>query len=438
MPDEAPADSPTPGGGTPVPNPLPDSLPLPATSAQVAQFVAFRAAACVGADYANLALLDARGTSLRLFDDIVSGLHLAPRHTDVALDAPYPITAAIREGRVVLIEDAATYRSQFPSAAADASASGVEALAALPLYRADGSALGALAFGWKDAEAFHPKTEAALRAVAVLCVETVERAERYDADHELVLAMQRRLLGELPTLPGIETNARYLPAAAALAVGGDWYEGLVLETGQMALVVGDVTGHGVAAAADMALVRGMVSALLHSGVAPADVFSELSAVLRQRSVLLLATAALAVVDLERSTATFATAGHPPPLLRLPGGDVVPLDSANSPLIGAPGTRRVAETTPFPPGSTLVMYTDGLVERRDRPVHDGIDQAVARLDALPDDARGVDIVDALIADLIGDHVAEDDIAVLVVQRTGPPPTGAGHERTRGADGIDGRH
>lgn len=434
MPDDAPADAPTPGGGTPVPDPLPDSLALPATSAQVAQFVAFRAAACVGADYANLALLTDRGASLRLFDDIVSGLEVAPRHTDVAIDAPYPVTAAIREGRAVLIDDAASYRSQFPVAAAEAMASGVEALAALPLYRADGSALGALAFGWKDATAFHPKTEAALRAVAVLCVETVERAERYDADHELVLAMQRRLLGELPTMAGIDTHARYLPAAAALAVGGDWYEGLVLADGQMALVVGDVAGHGVAAAADMALVRGMVSALLHSGVAPPDVFAELSAVLRQRSVLLTATAALVVVDLAGETVTFATAGHPPPLLRLPGQGVVPLESANSPLIGAPGTRRIADTAPFPRGAALVMYTDGLVERRDRPIDDGIGQASACLAARPDEAPGVDIVDSLIADLVGDRVAEDDIAVLVVQHTGPHPTGAGHGEARGAAGA----
>ncbi|MDD9370176.1 MAG: PP2C family protein-serine/threonine phosphatase, partial [Acidimicrobiales bacterium] len=343
----------------------------------------------------------------------------------------YPITAAIREGRAVLLGDAADYRSQFPAAAAEAAASGVEALAVLPLYRADGSALGALAFGWKDATAFHPKAEAALRAVAVLCVETVERAERYDADHELVLAMQRRLLGELPTMAGVDTHARYLPATAALAVGGDWYEGLVLADGRMALVVGDVAGHGVAAAADMALVRGMVSALLHSGVAPSDVFAELSAVLRQRSVLLTATAALVVVDLERSTVTFATAGHPPPLLRLPGAGVVPLDSANSPLIGAPGTRRISDTALFPPGAVLAMYTDGLVERRDRPIDDGIGQASACLAANSDEAPGVDVVESLIAELVGDRAAEDDIAVLVVQHTGSHSTGVGHAVARGA-------
>ena len=213
--------------------------------------------------------------------------------------------------------------------------------------------------------------------MGVLCVETVERAERYDADHELVVAMQHRLLGDLPALPGIETAARYLPATASLAVGGDWYEGLLLGTTRMALVVGDITGHGIAAAADMALVRGMVSALLHSGVATSDVFSELSAVLGQRSGLLLATAALAIVDIEHETVTFATAGHPPPLLRLPDGDVRRLDSANSPMIGAPRTRRGADIAPFPRGSRLVMYTDGLVERRDRPIDDGIDLAMSR-------------------------------------------------------------
>lgn len=424
MPDDTPADVTIPPGGSPVPDSLPAALPLPATSAQVARFVALRAAACVRADYANLALL-AGDDTLRSYDNLVSGLDGSARHTDLAIDAPSPIATAIREGRVVLIDDATSYRSEFPSAAPHAVASGVEALAVLPLHRTDGSALGALVFGWSDAAEFDAKSVAALRAVAVLCVETVERAERYDADHELVLAMQRRLLGELPPLTGITTHAVYLPAAPTFAVGGDWYEGLVLAPALMALAVGDVAGHGVAAAADMALVRGMVTARLHSGVAPPDVFAELSAVLGQRSALLLASAALVVVDVERGTVTFATAGHPPPLLRLPGGEVVSLDSANSPLIGAPNSRRVADTTPFPPGSTLVMYTDGLVERRDRLVDDGIDQARRCLARLPGDTAGNDLVEALIADLVGEEAAEDDIAVLVVQNTAQP-SGAAHE------------
>ncbi len=192
----------------------------------------------------------------------------------------------------------------------------------------------------------------------------------------------------------------------------------------MALVVGDITGHGIAAAADMALVRGMVSALLHSGVATSDVFSELSAVLSQRSALLLATAALVIADTEHETVTFATAGHPPPLLRLPDGEVRPLDSANSPIIGVPGARRVADIAPFPRGSRLVMYTDGLVERRDRPVDEGINLAMSRIRTIADDATGVDIIEALVGELINDHVAEDDIALLVMHHTGRLPGDAG--------------
>jgi serine phosphatase RsbU (regulator of sigma subunit) len=420
MADDPLADVSIPAVGAPVPVPLPDSLPLPATSAQVAQFVAYRAAACVGADYANLALLDGARTSMRLFHDSFLDRDIADRYTDVAVDATYPIAAAVREERVVLLADIDAYRAQFPDIVADTIGAGVRASASLPLYRSDGTVLGALAFAWTDPTVFNPKLEAALRAVGVLCVETVERAERYDADHELVVAMQRRLLGDLPSLPGIDTAARYLPATASLAVGGDWYEGLVLGNTRMALVVGDITGHGIAAAADMALVRGMVSALLHSGVATSDVFSELSAVLSQRSALLLATAALVVVDIEHDTVTFATAGHPPPLLRLPDGEVRRLDSAHSPIIGVPGARRVADVAPFPKGSKLVMYTDGLVERRDRRVDEGIDLAESRIHAIEDDATGADIIEALIGELINGHVAEDDIALLVIHHTGRSP------------------
>ena len=335
MADDPLADVPIPAVGAPVPVPLPDSLPLPATSAQVAQFVAYRAAACVGADYANLALLDGARTSLRLFHDSFLDRDIADRYTDVAVDAPYPIAAAVREERVVLLSDIESYRVQFPDIVADTIAAGVRASASVPLYRSDGTVLGALAFAWTDPTVFNPKLEAALRAVGVLCVETVERAERYDADHELVVAMQRRLLGDLPSLSGIETAARYLPATASLAVGGDWYEGLVLGKTRMALVVGDVTGHGIAAAADMALVRGMVSALLHSGVATSDVFSELSAVLQptQRS-----PPRHRRPGRRRHRARNGHVRHrrpPPPLLRLPDGEVRRLDSANSPLIGGP-------------------------------------------------------------------------------------------------------
>ena len=242
--------------GVEVPARLPGSLPLPATGREVAQYVALRAAACVGADYSNMALLDATGTALRLFHGTFLTPELADRYTDVPLSAPFPIAAAARSGRAVLLPDLASYGAQFPEILADTIAAGVQATASLPLHREDGTLVGAIGFAWTEPTTFDAKLGSALNAVADLCTATIERAERYDAEHQLIVELHRSLLGALPTMAGIEVSARYLPASETHSVGGDWYEGLLLDGERIALVVGDVTGHGVAAAADMALDTG--------------------------------------------------------------------------------------------------------------------------------------------------------------------------------------
>ena len=399
--------------GGEVPARVPRSLPLPATGRDVAQFVAMRAATCVGADYSNVALLNAAGQSLRLFHGTYLDPEIADRYTDVPLSAPFPIAEAARSGRAILLPDLDAYRVQFPVILADTIAAGIKATASLPLNRADGTPVGAIGFAWTASTSFDAKLESALHAVAQLCTATIERAERYDAEHQLIVELQRSLLGRLPAIDGLETSARYLPANRTPSVGGDWYEGLLLDAERMAFVVGDVTGHGVAAAADMALIRGMITALLHSGVPIADVFSEVSGVVAQRPGLLLATAALAVVDVAAQTLTFATAGHPPPVLRLPDGQVRTLGSANAPIIGHLGTRSIAETVPFPPGALLVMFTDGLVERRDRPFDIGVEQVASHLSALAHHVTAEELTDSLLQAL-GTTDAEDDVAILVVE------------------------
>jgi Stage II sporulation protein E (SpoIIE)/GAF domain len=389
------------------------ALQLPATGRQVAQFIALRAAACVGADYSNVALLGPRGASLRVYHDSVLEASIADRYTDVPLSAPTPLSQAAM-GRVVLLADLDAYREQFPDVLADTIAAGFQATASLPLNRADGSLLGAIGFAWSEPTRFDPKFESALSAVADLCTETLERAERYDAEHELILELQDRLLGDIPTLAGVRTGARYLPASPSPYVGGDWYEGLLDSDSNLAVVVGDISGHGVAAAADMALIRGMLSALLHAGVPASDVFGEVSGVLGQRKGVLLATAALAVVDVDADLITFATAGHPPPLLLLPGGDVRVLSTANTPMLGLSTKRTIADTAPFPPGAQLVMYTDGLVERRDRSFHVGVEVAAEHLATLPEHLDNEDLIDSLLDALVGDRRPEDDIAIIVIE------------------------
>lgn len=343
-----------------------------------------------------MALLDPAAGQLRVYHDSVLTPEIADRYTAIPLDAPFPVSQAA-SGRVVLLPDLDAYREEFPDIVADTVAAGFQATASLPLRRADGSPLGAIGFAWVEPTPFDAKLEAALRAVAHLCTETIERAERYDAEHELIVELQDRLLGDIPALPGIQASARYLPASAAPSVGGDWYEGLLLGESKIAFVVGDITGHGVAAAADMALIRGMMSALLHAGIAVSDVFREVSGVLAQRKGMLLATAALVVIDVGDDTATFATAGHPPPLLLLPDGEVRLLSTANGPIIGLSATRAVADTVDFPPGAQLMMYTDGLVERRDRMFNVGVDEAVHHLATLSRRLNNRDLLDSLLKD-----------------------------------------
>ncbi len=404
--------------GVSVASPFASQLSLPATGYEVAQFVAMRAAACVGAEYSNFALLNTERSSLRLFHSPFLDPQMEAQYTDVPLDAAYPIAAAAREGRVVLLPNLASYERDFSGLVADTAAAGIQATASLPLYRFDGPLLGAIGFGWVDPMDFSPKLEAALRAVANLCVETVERAERYDADHELILALQDRLLPVLPVLSGAKASARYLTSESQASVGGDWYEGLLLGPGRMAFIVGDVVGHGITAAADMALIRGMISALLHAGVAPSQIFTELTDLLVRTGSPLLATAALAVVDIPAATITYATAGHPAPMLRLPDGTVEMLDDANGILIGASiDLPRTAGAAPFPVGARLVMYTDGLVERQDRPFDEGVHEAAAHLAAIPAHLEPTQVVESLIGALIGDTTTVDDVAVLVVEHHG---------------------
>jgi serine phosphatase RsbU (regulator of sigma subunit) len=404
--------------------PLP--LPLPATALETARSVAQRAAACVGAEYSNIALLDETGASLRLFHGSFLDLSIAERYTAVGLDAPAPIAAAVQSGTPVFLPDLESYQEHFPEMLADTAAAGIQATASLPVFRTDGTPLGAIGFAWTDPPPFDLKLESALEAVALLCTEAIEQAQRYDEEHRIVVELQRRLLDDLPRSPSIDVAARYLPAGGPTSVGGDWYEGLRVDEGHIAFVVGDVAGHGLTAAADMALLRGMITALLHSGVAVADVFGEVSQVLRQRKAPLLATAALVVIDTAAQTVTFTTAGHPPPVVLDPEGQVRFLNTANGPLIGLDETFPIAaslthDTAPFPRGSTLVIYTDGLVERHDRPFDTGMEQIAEHLERLPGSLRPQALIDSLLDVLIGDKTPADDVAVLVVEHLSAAPS-----------------
>jgi serine phosphatase RsbU (regulator of sigma subunit) len=166
----------------------------------------------------------------------------------------------------------------------------------------------------------------------------------------------------------------------------------------------------------MAMTRGMITALLQARTPVSAVCEHVSRILSRRPDLLLVSVAIASVDLDRETLTFATAGHPPPLLRRGDGSIQRLDTANGPIIGLGYAMHREAAVPFPVGSRLVMYTDGLVERPDRPFDDGITRLEACLRQTAADPERC--VDEIVAELIDDAAnARDDAAVFVVDRVG---------------------
>lgn len=112
----------------------------------------------------------------------------------------------------------------------------------MPLHRSDGSPIGAIRFAWAKPPTFHLRLEQALTALAHLIAEIVQRAEVYEAEHQMIADFHRRLLNELPAVDGLTSAARYLPAGNSVAIGGDWYERIVLANGSLAVAVDDVVG----------------------------------------------------------------------------------------------------------------------------------------------------------------------------------------------------
>jgi serine phosphatase RsbU (regulator of sigma subunit) len=253
-----------------------------------------------------------------------------------------------------------------------------------------------------------------MATVAGIAGQTIDRARLSDAEHHLVTDMQAALLTPLPKAAGLEVAERYRPAVADLGMGGDWYEGIVLGDGRYLVVVGDVAGHGIAAVAKMAQLRSTIGTIAALGTPLAEVLPR--ATTRPPGTdLVVASAALVEIDLPAGLLRYACAGHPPPLVRLPDGSVAQLRGGRQPLLGVEMSPRPAAEHPFPPGSALVCFTDGLVERRD----EGIDESVGRLAEVlaASAATGAgELADDLLARcLVDEH--DDDVAIAVVVHRG---------------------
>ncbi|MGH9127172.1 MAG: PP2C family protein-serine/threonine phosphatase [Acidimicrobiales bacterium] len=234
--------------------------------------------------------------------------------------------------------------------------------------------------------------------------------ERYREQRNLVETLQRSFLPKaLPDIPGFDLAARYLPATKGVEVGGDWYSVIRVDDHRFALVIGDVSGHGASAATVMASVRYTVRTLASVGHSPDEILEETGRLLDSDLDGHFVTVLVGVFDDRTNELTLASAGHLPPLVVRDGrAEFVPV-APGTPL-GVPGTHSIPMTVEFRPGSTLIAFTDGLVERRRASIETGLETLSAAATEYAGSPN--DLIEHLYSALdVSDH--EDDIAVLVV-------------------------
>ncbi|MFF0201439.1 SpoIIE family protein phosphatase [Streptomyces sp. NPDC005017] len=260
--------------------------------------------------------------------------------------------------------------------------------------------------------------EAALAAqLAARAALSIDNARLYQREHDTAVTLQRSMLPQHITPPaGIEVAHRYLPASDVNEVGGDWYDALRLPAGKGALLIGDVMGHGMVAAAVMGRLSASIRALARLDLEPKEILAQLEAALEDLAEPMLATLLYAVVDPATGHCRITRAGHPPPALVTPDGEVRLLDVPPGTPLGVGGTRYTTTDHILLPGSVLVLYTDGLIESRSSDIDERLGELT---DALAEPSPSLNAMcDSLLARLVPAS-ADDDIALLVA-RIRPTP------------------
>jgi phosphoserine phosphatase RsbU/P len=291
---------------------------------------------------------------------------------------------------------------------------GARSLAGVPLHAA-GAVIGVLEVVATEAGAFDEADLRLLLPAAERAALAIARLQVVEQERRIAETLQRALLPDrLPKVPGYLLVSHFEPAAGE--IGGDWYDALPLEGGEVALVIGDVAGKGVPAAALMGELRSGLRAYALDGGPPDEVLRRLDRLAVRTGHM--ATASLVLLDPATGALRHATAGHLPALLLEPGaGGRFLRDGAFPPLLALRGAAGVAGRTVLPPGGRLVLYTDGLVERRDEAIDTSLEHLRAAAEAHTGPVEG--LAEHLIARLHPPKGAlRDDIAVLVLERAAP--------------------
>jgi PAS domain S-box-containing protein len=341
----------------------------------------------------------------------------------LAGDTAAPPVVAMRTGRPSLLPDVpSSLVTDVLTTAKErdlARTTAIRSMLAVPLHGPEGT-IGALAFAYAGSGRRYgdddvPIAEEIARRVAP----ALENAFRFEREQATAEILQRSLLPEeLPAIEDVELTARYLPGTSGVKIGGDWYDVVDMGPGRVVLAIGDVVGHGVRAAAAMGKLRHTLQLFAYEGLTPSRILERLNAYVCADASGDMATLLVMVYSQETGTLRFASAGHPPPLVREPDGALTYLPGGRGMPLGASSSAEYVEDhVQLRPGSVLVMYTDGLVERR----REALDVGFLRLgEALAHAPEELDpIADHLLDALLESGGPRDDVALLVT-RPRPAP------------------
>ncbi|MDX6618864.1 MAG: hypothetical protein QOK36_1250 [Gaiellales bacterium] len=301
-------------------------------------------------------------------------------------------------------------RQQYPEVYA-ACGGAVRSLYGAPLRAHGARAIGALCLLFADERALDEKERAHVAWCAEEAAQALDRARSYEHEHAVASSLQRSLLAqELPSIDGLELLGRYQAGGAGLEVGGDWYDVVRRSDGIVHITVGDVAGRGVVAAVLMGEMRHAFRAYAYDHTSPAELLRRM---LRHVSGDEMVTAVCLSLDPYTQELTYASAGHPPSLLRDGTTDAVSrLDRASAPPLGFAQAEAIREADlTLAPDSTLVAYTDGLIERPGRDMDEGIHELCERVMRAPRDADPRELCDVAVSGAL-DH--RDDVALIAVR------------------------
>lgn len=336
------------------------------------------------------------------------------------VDEPYPMSEVVRTLRPRFIESARDFAASFPVLWPHISGLGITSAAYLPLI-AQARPIGALGLLYNDRTGFSEDERTLLVALGSSIAQSLQRAMLYEQEHDLAEGLQQAMLPRrIPDVPGAQTAVRYRSARLGRDVGGDWYDLIPLPGGRVGAVIGDVQGHDTHAAAVMGQLRIVLRAYAAEGHPPATVMARASVFLHELDTERFATCTYAEADLGTGVVQVVRAGHVDPLVREPDGHCrrIPVEGG-LPLGLSAEFGRVdypVTTLELDPGRTLMLYTDGLVEKPGADLDEGLQWLSSLVRRGPTDLQ--ELADHL-CEVVADRGGEDDVAILLLRREEAP-------------------